>query len=166
MENFEELKNRFSHIKGWGVDADPENEPTYPIKNYNGDDHERLGWQRPELQRSKTEILKSNERPYMPATFGTPNPPSALSGIIRRKAFKYSESRYAHWLPLFIADRVNVVEGILDDIRKGQFPNIMKEKGWNAEWKYNSKKAIGKLIVGVILTSLVISAVTNKRSRN
>ena len=37
MEN---LEQKFAHIKGWGIDADPENEPTYPMKNYTGDDQD------------------------------------------------------------------------------------------------------------------------------
>lgn len=165
MENFEELKKKFSYINGWGVDADPENEPTYPIKNYTGDDHSRLSWERPELQKSDAEILKSNERPYLTAAYGTPNPPTALSGAIRRQAFKYSESRYAHWLPLFLADRVNVIEGIIDDFRKGHFPNIWKEKGWNAEWKHKPQRLIRKLIIGMIVTTVMVSAVKYKRSK-
>jgi hypothetical protein len=54
----------YSHIKGWGVDANDDNEPTYPIKDYTGDDHNRLKWNRPELQEQKEEVLQSNERPY------------------------------------------------------------------------------------------------------
>ncbi len=165
MGNFEDLKNKFNHINGWGIDVDPENEPTYPIKNYTGDDHLRLGWERPELQISDVEILKSNERPFVTAVYGTPNPPIALSGIIRRAAFKHSESQYAHWLPLFLADRVNVVEGIIDDISHGHFPNIFKEKGWNAEWKHNPRGIMKKVAVGVLITVVVISALRRKRSR-
>jgi hypothetical protein len=25
-----------AHINGWAIDADPENEPTYPMKKYTG----------------------------------------------------------------------------------------------------------------------------------
>src|SRR5690606_6011673 len=79
----------------------------------------------------------SNERPGVTATFGTSVPLSGLSGAIRRYAFKYSESSYGHWLPLLMADRVNVIEGILKDISRGHIPNIFAEKGWKAEWKHN-----------------------------
>ena len=30
------------NIPGWGMDADPENDPTYPMKRWNGADHECL----------------------------------------------------------------------------------------------------------------------------
>ena len=113
----EDTPQKFSHIKGWGVDADPKNEPTYPMKRYTGEDHNRLSWQRPTQQPTHhMEILHSNERPNLTAVFGTSTPPSGLSGVIRRLAFKHRENSYAHWLPLIFADRVNVVEGIVDDL--------------------------------------------------
>ena len=33
---------RTRDIPGWGMDADPENDPTYPMKHANGADHDRL----------------------------------------------------------------------------------------------------------------------------
>lgn len=82
----------YNQVNGWGVDADPENEPTYPMKKYTGDDHNRLNYERPEQQPAEVEILHSNERPGLPAVFGTPVPPSGISGAIRRYAFKHSET--------------------------------------------------------------------------
>ena len=152
MEN---ISKDFTHIKGWGIDADPENEPTYPMKNYTGDDHKRLNWQRPPLQPVTVEVLKSIERPNISAVFGTPAPPSGLSGAVRRYAFQYSESSYGHWLPLMLADRINVVEGIVDDLRHGHVPNIFAEKGWKAAWKFNRKELITRVAVKVVLASAV-----------
>ena len=162
----EDLKSRFSHIPGWGVDADPENEPTYPMKNWTGDDHGRIhGWERPPLQPVDIEVLHSIERPNVSATFGTVSPPSGLSGRIRRFAFKFSESEYGHWLPLILADRVNAIEGIVDDIRHGHFPNIIKERGWTAEWKYNRKGLIKNLAIGagVLTAGILLLQARNKR---
>lgn len=151
-----DLENKFSHIKGWGVDADPKNEPTYPIKKYTGDDHERLNWERPALQPPTVEVLHSNERPGLSAVYGTSVPPSGLSGNIRRFAFKYSESSYGHWLPLLVADRVNVIEGIVDDIKKGHIPNIFAEKGWKAAWKYNRAGMIRKIALTALATAALV----------
>lgn len=137
----------FSHIKGWGIDADPKNDPTYPIKKRTNEDQNGYTWQRPPLQPVNIEVLKSNERPHVTATFGTSSPPSGLSGSIRRYAFKFSESEYGHWLPLLLADRINVVEGIVDDLAHGHIPNIFAEKGWNAEWKYNRNGLIKKVAI-------------------
>lgn len=135
----EPTKSDYKDIPGWGMDADPENEPTYPMKNYTGDDHNRINYERSRQQPEEVELLMSNERPAMTRVFGTSVPPSGLSGMIRRYAFKHSEDRYRHWIPLILADRINVVEGIVDDIRHGYFPNIAAERGWKVEWKHNPK---------------------------
>lgn len=160
MEN---TNNDYSHINGWGVDADPKNEPTYPMKKYNGDDHQHLNWERPPLQQQTVEILKSTERPYLTAVFGTSVPPAGLSGIIRRYAFKnFSENEYGHWLPLLLADRIGVVEGIADDLKHGHIPNIFAEKGWKAEWKYNPKGLIRSVVVSTVITAGVIAFLSRK----
>jgi hypothetical protein len=153
----EELNKDYSHIKGWGIDADPKNEPTYPMKKYTGDDHNRINWERPPLQPVNIEILKSNERPNITAVFGTSTPPSGLSGVIRRFAFKYSENEYRHWLPLLLADRVNVVEGLIDDLKRGYIPNILAEKGIKAEFRHNPKGLAKKIIVTVAVTTVIFA---------
>ena len=137
----EERRINPQDVKGWGIDYNPEDEPNYPMKHYTGDDHNRLNYARPPLQVRNEEILQSNERPSLSAVFGDAVPPSGLSGMMRRKAFRYSENHYGHWMLLMAADRVNVVEGIIDDIKKGVFPNIYKEKGGRAIWKHNPKMA-------------------------
>ncbi len=144
-----------SHIKGWGIDADPKNDPTYPMRN-RSKDTKGYNWDRPPLQPVDIEVLHSIERPNVTAVFGTSEPPSGLSGMIRRLAFKSSENSYGHWLPLILADRVNVVEGIIDDIKHGHFPNIFAEKGMNAEWKYNRKSLIQKVVIGTVATSAAL----------
>jgi hypothetical protein len=146
----------YSHIVGWGVDADPNNDPTYPIKQRNNGEQAGYSWERPSQQPLTIEVLHSNERPNVTAAFGTSTPPSGLSGILRRIAFTYSESSYGHWLPLMLADRVNVVEGLLDDIRRGHIPNIVEELGWKAEWKYNRTHLVGRVLVGATLAFAVI----------
>lgn len=153
----------YTHINGWGIDADPENEPTYPMKKYTGDDHNRLNWIRPVQQRTDVEILHSNERPGLSAVFGTPVPPSGISGAIRRYAFKYSESSYGHWLPLILADKINVIEGIIDDVKQGHIPNIFAEKGWKSEWKYNRKAFAQKALVGALLTTALVALMMKKK---
>lgn len=145
------IANHEKDIPGWGIDADPQNNPTYPIKQWNGADYERLNYERPPQQPVTVEVLHSIERPGLSCVFGTSVPPRGLSGSIRRFAFKYSENTYMHWLPLVIADRVDVVEGIIDDIKGGHFPNIIKEKGLSTEWKYNKK--------GVLKTAAITAAI-------
>ena len=161
MEN---LESNYSHINGWGIDADPENEPTYPMKKYTGDDHNRLNYQRPELQAVNEEVLHSNERPNLPAVFGTPLPPSGVSGVIRRFAFKFSEGNWTHWLSLILADRVNAIEGIIDDVKGGHFPNVLSERGFKAMWKHNPKLVVRKVATGVAL-GFAVYALMNRKSK-
>ena len=160
----EKLADKFKHIKGWGMDADPENEPTYPMKRYTGADHERLNYQRPPQQPVNIEILHSNERPNVTAVFGSVNPPSGLSGAIRRRAFKYSEESLKHWFTLVLADRVNVIEGIIDDIRHKHMPNIFSEMGWTADWKYNKKAIVKKVIVSAAVTAALVMFLRRKNN--
>lgn len=159
------MAERYAHIKGWGIDADPENEPTYPMKNYTGADHERLNYERPTQQVKTVEVLHSTERPNVTAVFGTVTPPSGLSGQLRRHAFRYSEGNWNHWLTLLLADRVNAIEGIADDIRKGHFPNIIAERGWKAEWKYNRQNFLlnTTIAIGTAVTLLGIWSMVRKR---
>ena len=117
-----------STIVGWGVDADPENDPTYPIRDRSNDDHSGQ-WQRPTQQRPDVELLQSIEHKQLPAVFGTSSPPKWISGWMRRLAFRWSESNWAHWLILLGADRVNMVEGLVEDLARGKVPNIPKEWG-------------------------------------
>ncbi len=152
----------FSHIKGWGIDADPKNDPTYPMKHRTNEEQLGYSWERPTQQPVNVEVLHSNERPNVTAVFGTAVPPSGLSGMIRRFAFKYSESSYGHWLPLLLADRVNVVEGVLDDLSRGHIPNIFAEKGWKAEWKHNPQGLVKKVVVGVVVVSALVALLAPK----
>jgi hypothetical protein len=156
------------HIPGWGIDADPEDKPNYPMKHYNGADYERLNYERPPQQPESVEVLKSIERPTITRVFGASTPPSGLSGQIRRFAFKYSESTYAHWVPLVLADRINVVEGIVSDLKKGIVPNLFVEKGWNAEWKYNRQGFIKNVVVTAVVAYVAIKLLSgsNKQSRH
>ena len=158
----------YAHVLGWGIDADPENDPTFPLRNRKEDHHAGMDWERPELQQTDEEILISVERPGLPAVFGPLVPPKGVSGMLRRMAFKYSESDYRHWLPLILADKIGVYEGLADDLKRGHFPNILAERGWKAEWKYNRKNAVLKIalvtgVAAVAVTALTMNAKSKKR---
>src|SRR5919199_2913959 len=145
-----------AQVPGWGVDADPRNDPTYPMKRRNDAEHAGYSWERPPQQPVDVEVLHSNERPNVSAVFGTSTPPSGLSGMIRRFAFQYSESSYGHWLPLMLADRINAVEGVLHDLARGHVPNVLAERGWGAEWRYNRERLVGRVLVGAIVASAAV----------
>jgi len=155
----------YTHIKGWGIDADPENDPVYPMKKRTNEEHKGYAWERPEQQPEKVEILKSVERPNLTAAFGTASPPEGVNGAIRKMAFRYSESSYGHWLPLVLADRIGAVEGIIDDLKNGHVPNIFAERGWGAEWKYNKKNFLLKIAAAAAVTAIAISIISSKNEK-
>ena len=163
MENTEKRLMDPSQIKGWGVDADPKNDPTYPMKKRNDGEHAGYSWERPPQQPVNVEVLHSNERPNVSATFGTSTPPAGLSGVIRRAAFKYSENSYGHWLPLMLADRVGMVEGVLADLARGHVPNVFAEMGWKAEWKHNRKSLVTRVAVGAALATGAVALLTRRK---
>lgn len=155
-----------SDIKGWGVDRDPLKRPAYPMWS-KPEEGTGAHWEQPEKQELEFTVLKSIERPEMTSAFGTSVPPRGLSGVIRKLAFKYSESSFGHWIPLLMADRVNMVEGLLDDLRRGHIPNIFKEMGLKSEFKYNRKSAIRKTImVGLLLSAapLLFTYLSNRKN--
>lgn len=109
--------NRFAHIPGWGSDLPRENRPAVPMERT----PPRLDvpWSDPPPQQPRTvEVLRSVERPEHSRTFGTRLPPRGLSGMMRRAAFRRSENDVRHWFMLIAADRVNVVEGLCDDVKR------------------------------------------------
>jgi hypothetical protein len=153
-----------SQIKGWGVDADPKNDPTYPMKIRNDGEHAGYSWERPPQQPITVEVLHSNERSDVTAVFGTSTPPSGLSGVLRRLAFGYSESSYGHWVPLVLADRVGVVEGGLGDLKCGQVPNVFAERGCKAEWEHNRISLLRRVLLRACLISAIVAYVSNRRA--
>ncbi len=151
-----------SQIAGWGVDIDPKNDPTYPMKHRTDGEHAGYAWERPPQQPVTVEVLRSIERSDLTSAFGTSTPPSGASGAIRRFAFKYSESSYAHWLPLMLADRVAVAEGVVEDLKNGRAPNIFAERGWKAEWEHNRAGLLRRVLVQA---GLLYAAVAFFRAR-
>ncbi len=139
-----------STIVGWGVDADPRNDPTYPYRDRSKEDHSGE-WVRPAQQVPSVEILKSVEHKQLPAVFGTASPPKWISGSMRRLAFRWTESNWAHWLLLMGADRVNMVEGLVEDLSEGRIPNIPKEMGVPAEWRHNKTGFAKKVAVAAVI---------------
>jgi len=108
---------QFAHIPGWGSDLPRENRPAVPMERT----PPRLDvpWDDPPPRQPRiVEVLKSIERPEYSRTFGTRLPPKGLSGMIRRRAFRHSENNLRHWLMLMAADRVNIVEGLVEEVRE------------------------------------------------
>jgi hypothetical protein len=142
-------------IHGWGADLDPSVRPAVP-KERTPPRFVHPHYEQPEQQPVTVKVFHSTERPGLTPVFGTGQPPSGVSGLIRSGAFRFSENDIRHWLMLLFADRVNVVEGIIEDLAHGHVPNIFAEMGGPAEWKHNRagfyrKAAIAGAVVGLLL---------------
>jgi hypothetical protein len=142
----EKSPENFSHIQGWGADLDHSNRPAYPMERM-PPRLDGVHWDQPEDQPIKMKIYHSTERPGVTPLFGTSTPPAGLSGKIRDVAYKLSENDIRHWLLLILADRVNMVEGIGQDLLSGHIPNVFAEMGGMAELKYNRAGLVRKALV-------------------
>jgi hypothetical protein len=156
------IEDAQTRVNARGVDADPKNDPTYPMRHRIGAEEARSGWRRPVQQPVDVEVLRSIEYPDMPAVFGTSTPPAGISGMIRRAAFRYSESSYLHWLPLVLADRIDVVEGVLDDLMHARIPNAFAEAGGKARWRYDRRDLVGKMLLQVAIAAVGIALVRGR----
>lgn len=111
-----ESMNDRDTIPGWGADLDRSQRPAVPKERT----PPRLDvpWDTPAQQASGIRVLHSIEREGITPVFGTSVPPSGLSGLLRKRAFRRSENDVRHWTMLLLADRVNAVEGVFSDMRR------------------------------------------------
>jgi len=157
-------REELQHINGWGADLDRKNRPAVPMERTPPRFIHQPEGELPQ-QPERVEVLVSPERPGITPIFGTGQPPSGLSGMIRRLAFKSTENDIRHWLLLLLADRVNMVEGIADDLARGHVPNILGEMGIKAEIKHNPQGLAKKALVATAVVGGVWYLL-NRRSRD
>ena len=139
-------REQLSHIKGWGADLDRANRPGVPMER-TPPRYTPADIPEPVPQAQKVEVLVSTERPGITQVFGTVQPPSGLSGMLRRAAFTMTENDIRRWLVLLAADRVNVVEGVIEDLAQGHVPNILGEMGIKSEWQHNKAGLVKKAAI-------------------
>ena len=153
-------------IPGWGADLDPANRPAVPMER-TPPRLEHWHAERPAEQPHRgIEVLHSVERPGLTPVYGTTSPPRGLSGMIRRLAFRYSENDMRHWMVLLLADRVDVGEGILEDLAHGHVPNLWKEMGLQSEWKHNRVGLMRKTVVAGAVVGVAVWALSRRRRRD
>lgn len=156
-------RERHAHIVGWGADLDHADRPAYPMERTPPRlSHPVLP---PEQQHSHAEVLVSTERPRITRVYGTAQPPKGLSGWLRRQAFHHSENDLRRWLMLLLADRVNVGEGLVQDLSRGHLPNLYLEMGGRAELMHNPKGAARKAAIGIAAVALVAFVFQRRRGR-
>ena len=135
-------------IPGWGSDLEPARRPGVPRDKapHLGAEHLYPDFPR---QEAKFTIFKSTEHGQLTPVFGTSCPPSGISGRLRAIGYRFSEGRLSRWLTLLVADRVNMVEGIVEDLAHGHIPNVPREMGLATEWRYNRKAFVTKTAIAV-----------------
>lgn len=148
-----EVGRDMSHIQGWGADLDRKNRPGVPME-HSPPRLEGAPSGAPEQQVQRVEVFVSPERPAITPLFGTGQPPRGLSGMLRRAAYKMTENDIRHFMLLLLADRVNMVEGLGEDLARGHIPNVFGEMGIKAEWQHNPaglvrKAAVATAVVGI-----------------
>jgi hypothetical protein len=130
----DELRDR---IPGWGVDLDPKDRPSFPTEPFdpalNG-----AHWDFPERQPETWPRERSTEHRFLTPVFGTSCPPSGVSGMMRRYAYRrFSEARAAHWLMLIAADRVDAFGSHVRSIATLHPDNPITETGVRAEFTHH-----------------------------
>jgi hypothetical protein len=173
-ETSEQLRAR---IPGWGADLNPKDRPSVPKLQFHPD-LTGAHWDFPERQQEKWPRERSIEHAFLTPVFGTSCPPKALSGVMRKIAYRrYSEGRAAHWLILLAADRVDAWESHLTSFLTRHPDNPITETGVLSEFKAGGPSSrIGKrradtmhqLLDPVIVAGpwIAVVAVTYKAARS
>jgi hypothetical protein len=151
-------------IQGWGADLDPAVRPAVPMER-TPPRFVQPNWEEPEQQPRTVKVFHSTERPGLTPVFGTSVPPSGLSGLLRAGAYRFSENDIRRWGMLLFADRVNVLEGIVDDLAHGHVPNLFTEMGGPAEWRHNRNGFIRKAMIGGAIVGLLLYVNSRRRRR-
>jgi hypothetical protein len=156
-------REQLQHIQGWGADLDRKDRPAVPMERT----PPRFIHPPRDIpqQVQNVEVFVSPERPGITPVFGTAQPPRGLSGMIRRLAYKLTENDIRHWLLLYAADRVNVVEGIGGDLSRGRVPNVLREMGIRAELQYNPYGLLKKAAVTTAVAGGIWYLMTHRARR-
>jgi hypothetical protein len=141
-------------IKGWGSDLDPERRPGVPRDPAPDLGAEAL-YPSMDAQLPTVQIHKSTEHGRLTPVFGSSCPPRGLSGVMRDRAYHYSEGRLARWMLLLLADRVDMVEHLAEDLVRLRPPNLFDEMGLRTEWRHNRGRFVSRIVLTTALATTV-----------
>ena len=133
-ETPEQLRAR---IPGGGADLDPKDRPSFPKLQFQ-EDLTGARWEFPERQPEKWPRERSIEHKFLTPVFGTAQPPTGISGAIRKLSYRrYSEGRLAHWMLLILADRVDAWENHLKSFLTLRPDNPITQTGVRGEFTHH-----------------------------
>lgn len=155
---------RRTDIPGWGADLDPALRPGSQKERF-PEQGTGAHWHEPDAQPRRVKVFHSVERPEVTHVFGTSAPPSGLSGQIREVAYRYGEGKKRRWMLLLLADRVNAIEGVAQDLSKGHIPNVFSEMGLRTEFTHNRDATVRKIAVGASVVGAMAIAFMVRRRR-
>ena len=138
-------------IKGWGSDLDPDVRPGVPRDKAPELGNELLYPSDIPKQQPTVRIHKSTEHARLTPVFGTSCPPRGISGMMRDAAYRHSEGKFARWLTLMAADRVDVIEDVVCDLAQLRVPNLVKEMGLKSAWRYDRNGVITRVAVAGLM---------------
>jgi hypothetical protein len=97
----------YNETLGPAADINPRNRPGVPMEKT----AEPLPGSRTpiEAQHSDVKVLHDPHRPVTPV-YGTAQPPTGLSGLMRKLAYSYPDTYARRWMVLLMADRVDALE--------------------------------------------------------
>jgi hypothetical protein len=156
-------REELQRINGWGADLDRKNRPAVPMER-TPPRFIHVPEGQPVQQAQTVEVFCSPERPGITPLFGTAQPPKWLSGAIRRLAYKLPENDLRHWLMLIAADRVNMVEGFVEDLQHGHLPNVLGEMGIRSELRHNPAGLVRKALVATTVVGGIMLLLQRRRS--
>ncbi|MDB4936588.1 MAG: hypothetical protein JWP87_3560 [Labilithrix sp.] len=106
------MQNTHANVVGWGVDARRDDRPGVPREKVPPQKVGNAHWSRPEQQRDLPPAAIERQREVTPV-YGTVAPPRALSGLLRRIAYRAPDYKTRRWLLLILADRIDVIESAI-----------------------------------------------------
>ena len=83
--------------------------------------------------------------------------------MMREAASKYSENDLRHWGILLLADRVNMVEGVVAGLSRGHTPNLYAETNMKSDFQFNRVGAIKKTAIAALVVGVGIYTVIRKK---
>ena len=151
-------------IAGWGSDLEAAQRAGVPRDRVPGLGPEQL-YPDVEQQLPRHRIHKSTEHARLTPVFGTSCPPRGASGALRDFAYSISEGRKERWVLLLMADRIDMVEGLAEDLVTLRPPNLLRETGWRASLRHEPGAFAVKAAVGLACVAAVAALARPGRGR-